>query len=81
MMHIRQCAPERHRLHPFMQISWRLMAIMRSSGFHIQCPSVISMGLRQAFDNIKNDPDMLERHRKIGEAVRAAVVEAGLELY
>ena len=38
-------------------------------------------GLRQAFDNIKNDPDMLERHRKIGEAVRAAVVEAGLELY
>ena len=38
-------------------------------------------GLRQAFDNIKNDPDMLKRHRKIGEAVRAAVVEAGLELY
>ena len=35
--------PERHRLHLFMQISWRLMAIMRSSGFHIQCPSVISM--------------------------------------
>ena len=38
-------------------------------------------GLRQAFDNIKNDPGMLERHAKIGEAVRGAVVEAGLELY
>ena len=38
-------------------------------------------GLRQAFDNIKNDPYMLERHAKIGNAVRAAVKEAGLELY
>ena len=38
-------------------------------------------GLRQSFDNIKNDPYMLERHAKIGNAVRAAVKEAGLELY
>ena len=38
-------------------------------------------GLRQAFDNIKNDPYMLERHAKIGNTVRAAVKEAGLELY
>ena len=38
-------------------------------------------GLRAAFDNIKADTDMLERHRRIGEACRAAVQAAGLKLH
>ena len=55
---------------------------MRSSGSHNTIADQwISMVCVRPFDNIKNDPGMLERHAKIGEAVRGAVVEAGLELY
>ncbi len=39
------------------------------------------MGLRVAIDNIIEDKEILERHRSIGEAVRKAVVNIGLELY
>lgn len=38
-------------------------------------------GLRAAFDNIAGDPDMLARHARIGEACRAAVRGAGLNLH
>ena len=38
-------------------------------------------GLRVAFDNIAADPDMLARHARIGEACRAAVRGAGLNLH
>lgn len=38
-------------------------------------------GLRAAIDNVKNDTDILERHAKIAEATRQAVVNAGLKLY
>lgn len=38
-------------------------------------------GLRAAVDNIEADTNILERHRRIGEAARAAVQEAGLKLY
>ena len=38
-------------------------------------------GLRAAFDNIKADTDMLERHSRIAKACRAAVTEAGLKLH
>lgn len=38
-------------------------------------------GLRAAIDNVKNDTDILERHAKIAEATRQAVVKAGLKLY
>lgn len=38
-------------------------------------------GLRAALEEIKADPDILERHRRIGEACRRAVIEAGLKLH
>lgn len=38
-------------------------------------------GLRAAFDNIKEDTKMIERHAIIGEATRTAVKEAGLKLH
>lgn len=38
-------------------------------------------GLREAFDNIKADKEMLQRHSKIGNACRKAIVEAGLSLH
>jgi aspartate aminotransferase-like enzyme len=38
-------------------------------------------GLRVAFDNIKNDKDMLNRHKVIGEACRKTIVECGLKLH
>lgn len=38
-------------------------------------------GLRAAFDNIAGDPDMLARHARIGDACRAAVRGAGLNLH
>ncbi len=81
MMHIRQCAPERHRLHLFYANILAFDGYYEKQWFPYTMPISDIYGLRQAFDNIKNDPDMLERHRKIGEAVRDAVVEAGLELY
>ncbi|MBU3114303.1 pyridoxal-phosphate-dependent aminotransferase family protein [Clostridium lacusfryxellense] len=39
------------------------------------------LGLRQAFDNLLIDKDILERHNSIGRATRKAVKEAGLNLY
>jgi len=39
------------------------------------------VGLRQAFDNILNDTDILKRHNSIGKATRKAIMEAGLNLY
>lgn len=38
-------------------------------------------GLRAALDNVKNDPDFLNRHARIAEASRAAVTAAGLRLH
>lgn len=39
------------------------------------------MALRVAISNILSDKEILERHRKIAEATRNAVKEAGLEFY
>ena len=38
-------------------------------------------GLRAAIENIENDPDILKRHVRIGEASRKAITAAGLSLY
>ena len=38
-------------------------------------------GLREAFENIKKDADMLFRHARIGNACRQAVTDAGLKLH
>lgn len=38
-------------------------------------------GLRAAFDNIATDKDMLNRHARIGNACRKAVIESGLKLH
>lgn len=38
-------------------------------------------GLRQALENIKNDPDMLGRHARIAKKTREAIVRSGLHLY
>ncbi|MCI9176762.1 MAG: alanine--glyoxylate aminotransferase family protein [Lachnospiraceae bacterium] len=38
-------------------------------------------GLRQAFDNIEQDTEMLARHAKIGNACRQALTEAGIKLH
>lgn len=38
-------------------------------------------GLREAFENIKEDKEMLERHAKIGNACRYAITSAGLKLH
>ena len=38
-------------------------------------------GLRAAIENIENDPDILKRHARIGEASRKAITAAGLRLY
>ncbi|TDT60961.1 pyridoxal-phosphate-dependent aminotransferase family protein [Fonticella tunisiensis] len=39
------------------------------------------MGLRAAVDNLLEDEDILDRHKRIGKAVRRAVEKAGLSLY
>lgn len=38
-------------------------------------------GLRAAIDNVKAEPDIIERHEKIAAAARYAIVKAGLSLY
>lgn len=38
-------------------------------------------GLRAAFDNIAADATLYERHKKIGDATRKAVTDAGLKLH
>lgn len=38
-------------------------------------------GLREAFENIKKDTEMLSRHARIGNACRQAVTDAGLKLH
>lgn len=38
-------------------------------------------GLREAFENIKKDTEMLSRHAGIGKACRQAVIDAGLKLH
>lgn len=38
-------------------------------------------GLKVAIDNIKNDPDIYDRHAKVGAAVRHALKAAGLKLH
>mgnify|MGYP004594755033 FL=1 len=38
-------------------------------------------GLRQAFDNIKEDKDMLNRHKVIANATRATLKAAGLDIF
>mgnify|MGYP000771580959 FL=1 len=38
-------------------------------------------GLRQALENIQNDPDMLKRHAEIAGKTREALTRSGLKLY
>lgn len=38
-------------------------------------------GLRAAVDNVFEEPDIVGRHRRIAEGVRAAITSAGLSLY
>ena len=38
-------------------------------------------GLRVAFENIQNDPDILKRHAQIASAVRSAITSCGLTLH
>lgn len=38
-------------------------------------------GLRVAFENIQNDPDILKRHAQIADAVRSAITSCGLILH
>lgn len=38
-------------------------------------------GLREAFENIRKDTEMLARHARIGNACRQAVTDAGLKLH
>ena len=38
-------------------------------------------GLRQALENIKNDPDMVKRHTEIAKKTREALIRSGLKLY
>lgn len=38
-------------------------------------------GLREAFENIRKDTEMLSRHARIGNACRQAVTDAGLKLH
>ena len=38
-------------------------------------------GLRQALENIKNDPDMVKRHAEIAKKTREALTRSGLSLY
>ena len=38
-------------------------------------------GLRTAFENIQADPDILDRHARIAEAVRSALTGCGLTLH
>lgn len=44
-------------------------------------PSSDIVGLRAAIDNLLEDKDILERHKKIAEGVRYAIQESGLKLY
>ncbi|SHF58979.1 aspartate aminotransferase [Caldanaerobius fijiensis DSM 17918] len=44
-------------------------------------PASDIIGLRQAVDNVLEDGDILSRHKRIAEALRKAVREAGLSLY
>ncbi len=39
------------------------------------------IGLRQAFDNILEDKEIIQRHNSIAKATRKAIIEAGLNLY
>lgn len=38
-------------------------------------------GLRQALENIKKDPDILARHKRVAQKTREAIVRSGLKLY
>lgn len=38
-------------------------------------------GLRTALENIKENKEIYERHKRIGEATRKSILDAGLELY
>ena len=50
-------------------------------GFPYTMPISDIKGLRRALDNYFEDADVLDRHRRIAEAVRQAVTAAGLTLY
>lgn len=49
--------------------------------FPYTMPSADLNGLRQALNNVLEDPGIFERHRKIAKAVRKALVSSGLTLY
>lgn len=38
-------------------------------------------GLRQALENIKEDPKLLQRHKEIAQKTREAIIRSGLSLY
>lgn len=49
--------------------------------FPYTMPASDIAGLKVAIENIKNDTDIYARHKKIGEATRKAILDAGLKLY
>lgn len=53
----------------------------RDKWFPYSMPISDIYGLRQALDNVKEDEYILERHSKIANGVRTALVQSGLELY
>ena len=49
--------------------------------FPYTMPASDIYGLRQALENIKNDPEHLKRHAKVAEKTRTTLKEMGLTLY
>ena len=49
--------------------------------FPYTMPASDIYGLRQALENIKNDPEHLKRHAKVAEKTRTTLREMGLTLY
>ena len=53
----------------------------RDKWFPYTMPIYDIYALRSALENILNDKDIFERHKKIGSAVRNSIVKGGLHLY
>lgn len=53
----------------------------RDKWFPYTMPIYDIYALRTALENVLNDKDIFERHKKIGEAVRNSIVKGGLQLY
>lgn len=53
----------------------------RDKWFPYTMPIYDIYALRSALENILNDKDIFERHKKIGSAVRNSIIKGGLHLY